>query len=1163
MNRDRPNANWPEESAPPRKAGGRSRSRVLWRVAGLCAAALVVLLALVALLPTLLSTASGRGWVLSRVNKRLNGKLAIGGWSLGWFSPIRVREMRLSDSAGQPVVEVKGISVPRGLAAFLGSSYDLGEVGLDSPRVYIVLNRDGTTNLERIVQAPSPSVRPPVSEKPARPLGFEIRGHVALKDGEVTITPEGQKPFIVRDLNIAAVVEGLDRPIRIQQTARLGENRAPMDVTAAVLAVKDGRLSPRDVHVEATLNLDGLDLDSLSGLLAFYGVPLRLGGIITTNQEARIEGIDSIRARGHMSITGLQTTGPALEGDTIRVDSLRWSHDLVRDRDTITINDLRLDSTLARLQARGNVTIPGQVAVPGGSLEAEGEVALAAVAAQLPHLLKLRQDVAISSGKAVFRSSLRGEGNTQRIDADLRIEDLSGVRGERRFSIEAPIVLAVKGALDGGQPSVEELRLTSSFCNLSGSGSLEKFRLDLAADLAAATSELSKFVDIGDRRAAGSARLTLAVGARESARDIAAEMKLSRLSVEGFSARAISLPELTLALNAVAPGVGATMPDRFENVALAFDAPFAKGNCGADRIVPGAGIPQVSGGRLDVQADLGDLMAFLRQLAPVPQGLDVSGRAALTADAAVSEGVVSVGRFHVALSSFDLGMNGKHFRDPKLELSGSAVIGLESRSIRASDVALVFGPGTIAVARAEVPDWSRAPQGISVETSGTLDAARLLDVARDFVSLPQGSSVGGKVDFSLAVGFRNQRQDIESRVTLTDVKFVHPSVPPVAEDRVVLEAAGRLDPTGETLELDRVSLASRPLNLAAAASLVGWSGERRLRANGTHEIDLELVSPYVESLTGQKIAMAGRAKEPFSVDMRLDQTDWRSVLREMQAESSLHPSRVSYRGVVLENAELPFAVERGFASAHLKGQALRGRVDLPLTLDVRDGPGLVTVPGEVTILDGLTLTDDLARELIALVSPVFNRAVVIGGVVGYESRRFRLPLGPDWEKGLDFEGTLVLDDVALASSGFTQSLFALMGMEPVAIALPDQRVAIAMKDGRVEQGPLVLRLHDYAVRLSGVFTPKGAVSMIAEVPVTPGMLRRFFGKEGALDALKGEVLRVPIEGTISVPVYAERLVRENVIRLLRSAIGAGKFGVGKGLDLILGRERKEEPEGTK
>ena len=78
----------------PGKTKPRRRRRWLWVLGGL----LLVLLALVALLPTIASTAWVRSMVVARANKGLNGRLVIDDWSVSWTGGIKVTGLRIFDA---------------------------------------------------------------------------------------------------------------------------------------------------------------------------------------------------------------------------------------------------------------------------------------------------------------------------------------------------------------------------------------------------------------------------------------------------------------------------------------------------------------------------------------------------------------------------------------------------------------------------------------------------------------------------------------------------------------------------------------------------------------------------------------------------------------------------------------------------------------------------------------------------------------------------------------------------------------------------------------------------------------------------------------------------------------------------------------------------------
>jgi len=118
------------------------RRRRLFIIAG---AVVAVVALLVLLFPTLLSTGLGLSIAVGQINKRLNGTLAVDDWSLGYFSDTRVTGLKLSDPAGEPVVALKSITIPRGILAFTGSRYDIGKTVIEAPTLSVRLLKDGST----------------------------------------------------------------------------------------------------------------------------------------------------------------------------------------------------------------------------------------------------------------------------------------------------------------------------------------------------------------------------------------------------------------------------------------------------------------------------------------------------------------------------------------------------------------------------------------------------------------------------------------------------------------------------------------------------------------------------------------------------------------------------------------------------------------------------------------------------------------------------------------------------------------------------------------------------------------------------------------------------------------------------------------------------------
>ena len=92
----------PASPAPPAR---RKRRRWPWVLLGI----VVVLLLLVLLGPVIASTAPVRSFVVGRVNKNLNGRVAISDWSLGWTSGIDVTGVKVYDDRNAEIADIQRI----------------------------------------------------------------------------------------------------------------------------------------------------------------------------------------------------------------------------------------------------------------------------------------------------------------------------------------------------------------------------------------------------------------------------------------------------------------------------------------------------------------------------------------------------------------------------------------------------------------------------------------------------------------------------------------------------------------------------------------------------------------------------------------------------------------------------------------------------------------------------------------------------------------------------------------------------------------------------------------------------------------------------------------------------------------------------------------------
>lgn len=159
-----------------------------WTVAGVLAVVLVALL----VVQTNWAGEQIRKRVVAQANAQLQGRVQIGRVSLRGFAPV-VDEVALFDPQGSPVLTVRRVHVALGWAALLRRTVAIRVVDVEGPRVALVQDEDGGSNLARALAPRTP--KPPAAnadEASGEPPHLTIRLEALhISDGDISVRQSG------------------------------------------------------------------------------------------------------------------------------------------------------------------------------------------------------------------------------------------------------------------------------------------------------------------------------------------------------------------------------------------------------------------------------------------------------------------------------------------------------------------------------------------------------------------------------------------------------------------------------------------------------------------------------------------------------------------------------------------------------------------------------------------------------------------------------------------------------------------------------------------------------------------------------------------------------------------------------------------------------------
>ena len=461
--------------------------------------------------PTILSSRVIWPRVASYLTSNLEAKVSTGTATLGWLSPVELRDVRIVESDGQQAASIQAVRTEKTLLSLLLGRHDLGEIHIQGVQVALRLREHGS-NVEEIMASLLSS-----DDKPG-----SVGGKYVVSDGTLEITDERDRPLARID-SIQAVVEqrsGSARPddehggAGSVEVAECHVSTAQGTGSLAVSATWKPKLASTDWALSVATR--GFDLSLLQPLARRWGLAIEVTGQLDLQARAAWESassrwmVDLTQAEAH----SLRLEAPAWLGQ----DHLAFDH--FQARGTYAVVDDTWRATHAEIQCdAGRISLNGQFRWPPGSdgdiwaqllateataeLHMNGRVDLARLAASLPRTLRVREDSVIESGTVEFELTGQSQGTDRCWTARLAASQLAASRQGQRLTWDAPLQLTLAARRTADQWQIEQFTCRSSSLNAGLDGTAAAGSFTMQCNVEQLVRQLREFLAIGTLDASG------------------------------------------------------------------------------------------------------------------------------------------------------------------------------------------------------------------------------------------------------------------------------------------------------------------------------------------------------------------------------------------------------------------------------------------------------------------------------------------------------------------------------------------------------------------------------------------------------------------------------------------------------------------------------------
>ena len=1093
------------ESSSPK--GRPSRRRwFLWRGAIL----LALLAALAHFAPAILATTGLWKTVLAIAVPALSGKVDAGSISLGWFSPIVIKDLTVRDLDGEVLAQVGSLRSEKTLLDLARNQADLGKFTVDSPQAVIVLRADGS-NVEDLLAL----LVKEFEKKENKPTGAIPAFSLELTRGRIELIDR----ISARDWQLAGLELKLDFPAAPQEArtgslsaivSRLGENgdaKSDKQLASEIAATLSWQPSAAAEGKPAglgagklTCDVKSLPVELAEGPLRRFVADLRPAGplsgtlVYEWKDDLAAQRLDISKVSSPQlslaSPTYLGSDKPALE-----LTSASGGVELTGKR--VLVDQLEVRSSLAALSASlageaPSLDLAGILAALQSSRKEDGaqlagQVDLAALARQLPTTLRLRADTRITEGLLDFslKSGLaKGERAWQ---ASASTSRLVAETAGRRIAWQQPVEFSATARQTKTGFVIDELLGKASFANLQGGGTLDAGSLSAQADLDKLVAELGQFVDWTGIDLAGQMR---------------ADVKWQRGQQDAFTASAeTSVQNFQLA----APGI---RPWQERDLRLTAQAQGTADTTGIKQIAS-ANLSVISGAdqltaslqkpvtqfstagpfplAYTLQGDLATWLPRLQTVAPL-SGWQISGGIEAEGSGEFSMGRVVIAPTKVTLTQLSAASDRLSIREPKVVVEAAGTYDQEAGTFTSNNT--TFASSALAF-RADDLKASFGKEGMSL--SGHVEYRAKLEVLSSWLGAPQyprtwqlgGDVVGGAdarmekgvVQASLSTEIENLAYSTRTSPggTPTALRGRDPAgleaTPAAAsspwqvawsEPKVSISGEGSFDPKSDRLELRAARFDSAALVLAAAGNVDEVSKQCKTALQGEISYDMAGITQKLQPILGKTLRLTGQEQRKFSLTGPLF-TAGAAASTDATATPEISALGAKPKTPSLVPDELTAAAGFGWQSAEYYGLAAGAA-----SIDARLEKGLISVtPLEIPLSEG-KLT---AAPRLYLNEPGMPVVLEKGPLL--DNVRISPELCRDWLKYVQ----PTIADATRAEGKFSlaveQAQVPLLAPKTAAI-----RSTLTIHQGQVGPGPLATKYLDVLQKVRAFIERKGEAATI-------------------------------------------------------------------------------------
>lgn len=1143
---------------------------------------LVALVLFVVMLPSIAAKTPLLTWGVNQATVGMNAKVSVGSASLGWFSPVVLRDVNVVDLEGAPIAEVPSLRISKSLIGLIGNASNLGTIEINQPVVHVVTS-EGTTNLEQVLPASETSDVVDSDGNPATPKRYRMvirQGTIHLVDGnssrawtleDVSADVDFREPTAAAPCTFSANLRDRQQVGILQGKGALPTSSEEAKFSLAAKNIPLGVVELIGSRIGTPLMAQG-DLNGQIDLVSSPAGPAMLCNLEASHVNVRM--LQSQRGSGWNNGT-LRATGEiALAGNTV----LAKQFTLTTDWGQVLANG----QIPMQLTASASPNSSPEQMLGTQPWELRGTLDVARLASAFPELLQIRDDVQLQEGRVTINLVNVLETGTPSVRGSATVSNIVAIVAGRHAEWQQPLELSASVSMPGDQFNLDSIACRSSFLTAEGKTNGPQTDVRFTIDGNRLASDLSRFIDLGGNQFAGTVEGSLQTQNLGNGRiAVAAMAHGTEVKWAKGSQLLLSEPSVHSQLQSTVMLSGGSLQQiESAHASLKTEATSLTAQTSSNILL---GENVVWPLKLQLQGPIDPIWGQVSGIVGLPE-FRLGGNGSILAKLAMGANQWLIEGINADINDFTITGPATNIYEKKLRVEGGALVDWAGNqfsskqftvvgttvSARANDVVVPLANGGTAAGQLAYrvdlsrgihwvlpPEWL-GQNRVAGELAGTMN----LSSDANGVVLQNGGQIA---NWELVVPQTNGQPGTQPRM-----QPASSGQPALAwrEANLAYSQQLSLNRAEDTLAIHECTLQGSALKLAASGGVSQLSTAGNVSVQGQADYDWSKLSPLVASITGPQVSIQGQRKSRFQWTGPL----WGggnpngpelNISPAWEAAGDVSWQQASLYGIPAGETTLSAQLRQGIIQLTANSPELSGgQLSLNSQLLLNAKPMQWQIP-QGRVIDNVAITPQMCQSWLRYVAPIVADATRVEGKFSLDVQSGLFPV-IDPIQG-ESNGTLHIHGAEVRSGPLAQgyvmlarNVEAVVKGKPASavdqgsaslLTLPPQQVTYRMVKGRVYHQNLIVQSGDVRVVTSGWVDANQQMQLMAAIPIQDNWIE----KAPWLAPMRGTALNIPISGSMQQPKIDSQVIEQLTRGMINNAArGALEQGINRGLQELFG-----------